>query len=649
MSIEISFKLGDNLKMIIFNKHSLKLVFKLFIFIFVSLMSQGAFAEQTSKPEQVIDKIVEANKALTSSTDDCDENCRPIYMPYGEKNSEESLNACAIEICGPPEHNPTVVITDVNFSKFIDKKAIQKIDLLEPLIQEVLEKSKKQKIELIEKLKLSLSEKHLDSIDFSKLSGWVREQFAQKIFSKQFHQLVQKNKPLNQRVSIEIEYPTWATADYKTFLKKIADSTLPLYSERNDMIRAYGIFSNSEIQQMADEQMAALQKQTFEGGDQNIFKLSVETLKNTNANRYDVDRAMENLRYLKSKYLNTEQRGPSFTALSKCTESDCQSALKEYFKNELSVEKLDKILIDLKDPDDHKRAINHCKGSILASQIREVEQATARKQFNQAMLNIEKNLLPNFSEHSRKILQSELAKITLSSQIPSDVKQSALSEGQFKNQAKLYLAKNTEKKYSNDEKIIQGLFELNEDVAKIDESNPCNQIQANAWDQTDPEKKVLKISDYACSHELRGQQIIAHEIAHNINHIFSKVKLSTESLGKYKDIRSCVTDRYQFKARRIDPLFASDGLYSEEDMADLLSNMSYLDDKSIYSCALLMPHKNGKQYQNLSLKNLISSDPHSTVLSRALMEVVAKGRKIPKACQKIVGEVSQKLGFKKCN
>jgi hypothetical protein len=141
---------------------------------------------------------------------------------------------------------------------------------------------------------------------------------------------------------------------------------------------------------------------------------------------------------------------------------------------------------------------------------------------------------------------------------------------------------------------------------------------------------------------------VAHELGHAINQIFASLKLSTESAKKYKDLRKCATDNYINQAADT-TIFSTpgDGIYTEEDTADLFSYMTYSDPKNLFTCALLKSSINKHNYTELGLM-ANEGDSHSTSFYRLILEAINKGVELPISCERSLEPMKNQLRLQKC-
>lgn len=576
-----------------------------------------------------------------------------IQLPYGKGSGDKDLQNCALALCGPSHENQTGLITDVNFSKYATPKALAQAQKLEPVIKKVIEKSRTDKLRHLTVLRDALESNKLDGIDFSKIERYTRRDLFSKIFDQVVRLNVHPENDVKNRLQLTYNFPDWATEDFKEAARKYGKSFQHNYETRFDLFKSKSIYSNDEIKDLLKSRLAAAEILVSENpGAQyiDLYKTSLGQIQLILEKNEPVTyKEFDKVSMIENAFIKIN---PGISAQIECSTSECARALKDYFKNEITAQKLNTLIEESSDLEQNSRELNKCKASLVSQSIRAGNLKTANTQFKEAMASIEKNVLPTFSAHSRSLILKSLNQIKISvNKTPGDP--SGVSESQFIKESTAFL--NTAKVKdvtSTNEKLLSNLFSANQNEFES-EINPCQKMNSsNLWDATEPDKKVIYISDYSCSHDMRGKQIVAHEIGHNINFLFSKLtSMSKESLKTYMDLRKCVSDNY-LKSRKGNSYFELftkiDNAYTEEDMADTISNMAFPDNKDLFSCALLYPDISNKGYVDPRLVPHRFGDPHSEGLFRVLMEMIQKGGQLPLSCQKAMENSSDVLGFNRC-
>jgi hypothetical protein len=155
------------------------------------------------------------------------------------------------------------------------------------------------------------------------------------------------------------------------------------------------------------------------------------------------------------------------------------------------------------------------------------------------------------------------------------------------------------------------------------------------------------VSPYSFNNPEIGEAILDHELGHVVNNEFFTKQLSTQSQKKYKKLRQCVTNYH----RDVEYEDGQDSLYSEEDMADFFSFLTFSKERgSLFSCSLLPQNRKGTQYavDDLNLINQDPTDPHSSAMFRLLMEAKFKRHPLSSNCQKLIEQYRDKFNFKPC-
>ena len=179
-----------------------------------------------------------------------------------------------------------------------------------------------------------------------------------------------------------------------------------------------------------------------------------------------------------------------------------------------------------------------------------------------------------------------------------------------------------------------------------------------------------------------GKQSFAHEIAHafsafinnNKNISFqltynddvegvTKVGLDVvtddQVYNNYLEYRQCSNELYRDPKKieindannSLSPLsHAGDTIKSEEDMADLVSILLYVDEPTLSSCAFshVMPINSiVEPIDNIIFETIDTNDkiPHSSPLLRLIREAMYKGYEMPTSCNKVMSENEDQINF----
>ena len=162
----------------------------------------------------------------------------------------------------------------------------------------------------------------------------------------------------------------------------------------------------------------------------------------------------------------------------------------------------------------------------------------------------------------------------------------------------------------------------------------------------------IRVSPGSLADPERGEEIVAHEIAHAFSHAFKLRKLSRKSKRKYLGLRKCATSAYLNKSNQkiFHPLrHRGDGIYTEEDVADIIAWSSYPKGGSLSMCSALGTDKNFSNYTGLSMFNLSPEPMHSSRFLRVIMEAVYKDIPLPSSCKKFLHAHSNFYKVKKCS
>ena len=170
----------------------------------------------------------------------------------------------------------------------------------------------------------------------------------------------------------------------------------------------------------------------------------------------------------------------------------------------------------------------------------------------------------------------------------------------------------------------------------------------------------ISMSPFSCIyHNSYGEQILAHELGHILSHAFTNQQVSQQSSTKYAHLRECASRQYKDTTPIpsdmedvIDMPYKKDRLKTEEDTADLMAYKVFSENPQLYSCSILHPDdpQNPQSYANL--KQTTNQEghfaPHTDPVARIIREALYKKKEIPPACQQVMEQYQDKLGFELC-
>ena len=617
-----------------------------------------------------------------------------LIIPYNTnaKMNNPDYNDCVVALCGGPSNHPSAWVTNLNFSNNIPNSLRDEVNKLDPIINKIFDKNKKRSLSELEKLEQILKNTSINEIDPAKFTSTFREDIDALMFKKNIEEFYDKNKPLVERIDIQLKIPAGASEEYKKALGEYANTYKKFLYENYSAPTALLIYKPQELFEIA--------KYRLKKAEDFLEKYKVQL--NSDQLRFidrELEKARASLAVEKPDAFKSEDFfpvidgtftqftfGPNVQELEPkkpiCISSTCQKAYIEYFKNQNVQENIKKLRAAINDSQTGTQYLNRCKANLMASAMASTDNEKSQVLFERAKKDIIANVLPRFSEHSRKILLKYLNEdLVFSSKKIISPKDKNYLINEFKNNAQFYLNESDGNSYSlnnflsfeiANESALRNSVMINTNFGDVDPvsdlNSPCSSdAVATAWDaflpvklskkmfgadnkltKSLPNKDHVFISDFSCTHDHVGKQNVAHEIGHALNHVFAHTKLSGESMASYKKYRECVTDNYiNPQANKTLMSQEGDSIYSEEDTADFFAYMSYPNDKNLFACSLLKPANGLNSYSELGFV-FDEGDSHSTAFTRVLMEAIYKNIDLPVSCQRAIKKDSPALRFKKC-
>lgn len=586
------------------------------------------------------------------------------------KASTKDMNDCVVALCGLPEENISVYLTDQNFERYLSPEIKKQVAELEPRLKKIIEKDKQKSVKSIESMLKKMRDPHPEtwSVDF-------RQEQTQRLFAPYLLEKIDLKKPMGERFSLTIKDDSSLSPEMKKELKKYQhDYTEFVKTDVNSFLEK-GLYSEAEQKLIARGKLTRL-KSAYESiaAKMNPFeredvarriKSSMDELEGLQGE--DLTLGLVNLIGLEQQ-VSSKLDAPLALSKPVCQGIHCDQAFKKQLADSGLHKALESAQKDLSDPKAKERQLNQCKAKIVAKLSAKSDQRKAEKLAEEVKKAIGQNVFSKFSAHSRKILEEYFQKKILVGTEKFSPQEK--STGPFE-EMKLMVNASLEEQSFNyeqpEEYILQSAYSIAEnEIEGLDTLSVCSpKIDSNAFDtyvsyervkklgssellSKMPPKDQIFISPFSCHHELRGKSVIAHELGHAINQIFATVKLS-ESSGKiYKKLRQCSTDNYLESSPEVGfPILEGDSQTTEEDTADILAYMAYPKNDDLFSCALIKPALDLKSYDDLALL-ADDGDPHSTSLYRLIMEAINKNRPLPVSCQRALEPMKEKLRLRKC-
>lgn len=586
-----------------------------------------------------------------------------------------AMNDCVVALCGVPSENKSVYLTNSNFNQYVTKETKKKVDALVPKLNKLFDKIKKSNTLMIADFEKTVLKNGMVKSNPKSWSEEFQTTVSQAMFEPYMDIVVNLSKPIGERLQIKMDPPKDSTSEFITELREYSQNYAFYLNNNATQFMEKGLYSEAEMLEIGKER----------------FKKIQELVKESPLTFRDDERASL-LEFEKS--LEIQDSLPIFTTLEaaeeivagripaykkyisapKCSDQNrCESIYKSYLNKEQITKSLVAFKKNLNDPIMRKRSMDSCKAQIIAKATVSANKKTAVKLVNEVKGQINSQVFSKFSAHSKGVLKNYFdSKIKTSSNTPMSLLSNEDPLIGFKRKVDNYLADETTPFVTSEETALEKVLAISANEDDLDsffaEGSPCSgTMGSNAWDSYFAYDKVkqlpfdtqsllskipphdhLFISDFTCHQELRGKSIVAHELGHAINQIFSGNNLSVESAKFYKSIRQCATDNYSdFQADKTFFSQPGDGIKTEEDTADLFAYMAYPEVKDLFSCSLIKPSLNEKTYVELSFL-LEDGDSHSTSLYRLILEAINKGIELPVSCQQALAPVKGKLRLKKC-
>lgn len=588
------------------------------------------------------------------SKDQCGKFLKSDIVTNVVRNNRD-MNECALALCGPPSENKSIYVTNRNFKKSISNDSLKKINVLEPKMLKALRLSYNQKMSSLSDAakKITADESILNPEEWSE---GFKVNLSQKIFDQFIDTVVNYDKQVDQRVRVEVNIPEGASDDFKKQLNIYAKNYENFIRNNPEKSIDLGLYTHNEQDTLSRLKLKNLKdafndykNEMSESGRNQLEEqidyydkiLSEKSELTTEMLFYEIGTGEE----LAEKEIPSYKR--SYKALACDDKLICEKIFKDYIHQQKMSDQLKSLEDKSKDPSMLSESLISCKAQILLSASNKENEKKAKLLLDKAKTQIEKNLLPKFSAHSRSILSDRLKmlKSSADNEGPSD----PIKEFDKKLDRFIESKTSANKNMSQEQALA---FALN-NVENPDEfnpylssANPCNGKQRNATDRykklTSEKGPEIIVSAFSCNHEVHGEFLTAHEIGHAINDIFKTIKLSSESSALHSSLRKCAIENYKPDINSKNNL----DFRVEEDSADLFAFMAY-PDKGLTFCSALTISTNETSYSNLDFIGSLD-DVHSAPLFRIFMEAVNKDIELPISCQRAFGPYKNKLRLKKC-
>jgi hypothetical protein len=578
------------------------------------------------------------------------------------------INQCAIELCGKPTADNYFIINDENFEKYAKPDALKRYGEIESEVKELVQREIKSNSELVTALKGQLNGQKL-KIDFKEWDNDAYDTLAEKFFDQYIDISINKSKKLADRITYKILLPSGASEVMKAALNNYASRLKFLALKKTSEGLKVGLYSNAEIQELMKSEWASFYKVYSEKLKANPefmkpYQSFVETTKNNIETKIDgPTKYSEVFAYIdlfRNQYV-TETTQTEPPSLNRCMDKACQKGIQEYLGKVNFKERLDSLTEENSSKDLVDDKLLSCRSELASKNLLDDDLEKVAMMYKDVKARLLSKTAANFSDHSKAELSKYYDQIHISLKSGSD------NEDKFINDIhKVYNTSKDEEEESDQKALILKLFEksdYNGDVDPMGGTTYCTSLFATVWDAFAPKgdfsledasdadlaKDNLFLSKFSCTHVVAGKQVLAHELGHAMSNAFIQKKLSEQSLKDFLKLRTCANSHYK-KPSVMSPdpnfMFPGDSFRTEEDTADLISYLAYAD-VGLMECALLDRNAKGTAYTDLSVKNSMEADPHSSSMFRVLQEAVHKKKELPSSCKKVI-EQNKDIGFNLC-
>ncbi len=640
----------------------------------ISFLLTGAVWAGETFDRGVVRLLNEANqqKLTTGST----ALCLPLMgssQDVKRKASERDMNDCVVALCGSPDENPSVYLTDKNFSKYLSGDIKNKINALEPQIKRLIAKEKSNSVKMLNEISGKVRTPHPEtwSPDF-------KSDLSYRMLSKYMVEKVDLKKAPGERLSISLKDDQKLDPAFKKVLEDYKDRYQEFIKADVNSFLERGLYSADEQKEIAKNRLKNLKSAYAKISDKmNKYEREdvakridnyLDELKTVEAENLSL--AMVNLSNLEdqvSNYLTEKNLRPMKPS---CENQDvCDPHFKKFIAESELLPTIESIKAKINDPEVLKRQLNQCKAKVVSKLSNISQQKAVEALVADVKKMMSKKVFSRFSAHSRGLLDNYFKnKIAVSG--ASLERQIAKTDNYetFKTIIEGNLKSDYEPLGFDEETSISTAISIMEEPDANDTLGFCTPtLSSNAFDAylayekvkklSEQEKKMLAkippkdnlfISPFSCHHDLRGKSVVAHELGHAVNQIFATEKLSESSKKQFKELRKCSTENYtDFIPDIVSRIHEGDAIRSEEDSADVFAYMAYPSKEDLFTCSLIKPSLDNLSYDELSIVN-DDGDPHSTSLYRLIMEAINKNKDLPVSCQRALEPVKDQVRLKKC-
>lgn len=599
-----------------------------------------------------------------------------------ESDLKQTMLQCAMDLCGSPKDVNSVYITNEYFEDSIKDPLIEKDFLANKNeLNEVLEKEQNKLKEIIKRIKNNLTNPNYLNIE--KLDNQQVSTLSSNILRDNTYIEVTRNEG-----SKEIKVDLWDEKIKSSFPK-----TLEIYEEhkKKEFLGSFydKIYNDYYTFDEAKEYILQMRKVTIETLEkikqsspsnyelyQNVIAMitedsisNVEEIENFGGLFSRLNEIINNVNvYLDEPITDYYGYNEEFA----CNEDICREELQAYINSYELETLIGKFENNLNLPSNNDDYINQCKNTWYVDKTLSVPEENKEqilKELPQIKERILKNFISPLSEDSQLKLTEYLNNLQHHFGI-ENTPNSGEDRDDPLSELKTFISEyevNEDDSYDfieDSEKIYHDLTAIDDFLDFSGEINIAGELDDYCTKQlfladdyfyptTDEEEKVyVHSSNFSCEYYTQGKQIITHEFGHAISHLFSQKQTSEESYQYYLNTRQCVSSNYldiETKGLLID--HAGDNYYSEEDFADYLAFNIYPEEKNkLLFCSLLKPTESNESWdlEDLAIVHDDILDPHSTPLTRAIMEAIYKNIIPSLSCKNLMDHYQDKIRFNKC-
>ena len=551
------------------------------------------------------------------------------------QQEKENLNQCAVDLCGPPNKNPSFMINNLAFTDEEDKDILKQFDQkVKPHVRQGRNKAIQHYSNNLAKLSSELQ---------AKPNGDKWDQTASQIIADYVSSDRQKIHNKNMAPSTRAFLSAYLE-DYNSLRAEVTKQIEEMNAEE---MRQFIISRRDKYDSTIKE------NPRFDSVDQRAWE------------QYTTLDTQEFMASLKLKAINVGILSER-TKRPSCSE---QAICKESILEEINFQK--KAI--QKQAQEEESYMNYCK-SIFNEAISAIKQAQSFEQKLPKYIDqITKNVFADYSLQSRQQFQNVMNDTTI--HLPStDTVESNFIDRISTNSKNSPSKLGSWKEHTYSSQINQ--------ICPSSYINSLSDSTVTTYDTKSSEirNRSMELSFKSCTFHDHGKGVLAHEIGHTISNMFhpnnpDSQKISTLSRDKYQKLRKCAKNIYktpkQIKLDHWD--HPNDSLHTEEDTADLMASMAFKDNPTHSFCMLLSTDAEGLKYDKLehgfplpllsmplggalNMSAMSSAiqvleadpDPHSGAFLRVLIEAQHKRTKLSSACEKVLDRFKDRINFEPC-